>query len=123
MVWRLDRLGRSMPHLVRLVEELLGKDIGFRSPQDGVIDITMAPDELTFNIFSSLAQFERLNARIAPMIETARNLSDRYSIRLLCGSVYMAVALQYSACVISPKAIQINERIDVISSAAYPYKA
>ena len=33
-VWRLDRLGRSMPHLVGLVEELLGKSIGFRSLQD-----------------------------------------------------------------------------------------
>ena len=31
VVWRLDRLGRSMPHLVALVEELLGKGIGFRS--------------------------------------------------------------------------------------------
>ena len=29
VVWRLDRLGRSMPHLVRLVEELLGKGTGF----------------------------------------------------------------------------------------------
>ena len=59
VVWRLDRLGRSMPHLVGLVEELLGKGIGFRSLQDGVIDTTTASGELMFNIFSSLAQFER----------------------------------------------------------------
>ena len=59
VVWRLDRLGRSMPHLVSLVEELLGKDIGFRSLQDGAIDTTTASGELMFNIFSSLAQFER----------------------------------------------------------------
>ena len=65
VVWRLDRLGRSMPHLVGLVEELLGKGIGFRSLQDGAIDTTTASgettasDELMFNIFSSLAQFER----------------------------------------------------------------
>ena len=59
VVWRLDRLGRSMPHLVGLVEELLGKDIGFRSLQDGAIDTTTASGELMFNIFSSLAQFER----------------------------------------------------------------
>ena len=38
VVWRLDRLGRSMPHLVTLVEELLRKKIGFRSLCDGVID-------------------------------------------------------------------------------------
>ena len=59
VVWRLDRLGRSMPHLVGLVEELLGKGIGFRSLQDGAIDTTAASGELMFNIFSSLAQFER----------------------------------------------------------------
>ena len=59
VVWRLDRLGRSMPHLVALVEDLLGKGIGFRSLQDGAIDTTTASGELMFNIFSSLAQFER----------------------------------------------------------------
>ena len=59
VVWRLDRLGRSMPHLVSLVQELLGKGVGFRSLLDGAIDTTTASGELMFNIFSSLAQFER----------------------------------------------------------------
>jgi DNA invertase Pin-like site-specific DNA recombinase len=59
LVWRLDRLGRSMPHLVGLVEELKVKNIGFRSLCDGAIDTTTASGELVFNIFSSLAQFER----------------------------------------------------------------
>jgi DNA invertase Pin-like site-specific DNA recombinase len=59
LVWRLDRLGRSMPHLVGLVEQLRQKGIGFRSICDGAIDTTTASGELVFNIFSSLAQFER----------------------------------------------------------------
>jgi DNA invertase Pin-like site-specific DNA recombinase len=59
LVWRLDRLGRSMPHLVTLVENLLKKDIAFKSICDGSIDTTTASGELVFNIFSSLAQFER----------------------------------------------------------------
>jgi DNA invertase Pin-like site-specific DNA recombinase len=59
LVWRLDRLGRSMPHLVGLVEDLRQRGIGFRSVCDGVIDTTTASGELVFNIFSSLAQFER----------------------------------------------------------------
>ena len=58
LVWRLDRLGRSMPHLVGLVEQLQRKGIGFRSLCDGAIDTTTASGELVFNIFSSLAQFE-----------------------------------------------------------------
>ena len=59
VVWRLDRLGRSMPHLVTLVEELLRKNIGFRSLCDGAVDTTTASGELMFHIFSALAQFER----------------------------------------------------------------
>jgi len=59
LVWRLDRLGRSMPHLVTLVEDLLKKKIAFKSICDGSIDTTTASGELVFNIFSSLAQFER----------------------------------------------------------------
>ena len=59
LVWRLDRLGRSMPHLVTLVEELQERGIGFRSICDGAIDTTTASGELIFNIFSALAQFER----------------------------------------------------------------
>lgn len=59
LVWRLDRLGRSMPHLVTLIEDLRLKGIGFKSICDGAIDTTTASGELIFNIFSSLAQFER----------------------------------------------------------------
>jgi DNA invertase Pin-like site-specific DNA recombinase len=59
LVWRLDRLGRSMPHLVTLIEELGEKNISFRSLCDGAINTTTASGELIFNIFSSLAQFER----------------------------------------------------------------
>ena len=59
LVWRLDRLGRSMSHLVSLVEDLRLKGIRFKSICDGAIDTTTASGELIFNIFSSLAQFER----------------------------------------------------------------
>ncbi len=48
-----------MPHLVTLIEELLGRKVGFRSLCDGAIDTTTASGELMFNIFSALAQFER----------------------------------------------------------------
>ncbi len=59
IVWRLDRLGRSMPHLVTWIEESRQQQVGFRSLGDGVIDTTTASGELVFNIFSALAQFER----------------------------------------------------------------
>ncbi len=59
VVWRLDRLGRSMRHLITRVEDLRSKGIGFRSINEGAIDTTCASGELIFNIFSALAQFER----------------------------------------------------------------
>jgi DNA invertase Pin-like site-specific DNA recombinase len=59
VVWRLDRLGRSMTHLVTVIEELLRRQVGFRSLCDGALDTTTASGELVFHIFSALAQFER----------------------------------------------------------------
>tara|TARA_B110000879_G_C10921356_1_gene412247 strand:+ start:82 stop:666 length:585 start_codon:yes stop_codon:yes gene_type:complete len=74
LVWRLDRLGRSMSHLVKLVEKLLEDKIGFKSICDGVIDTTTASGELVFNIFSALAQFERrlIQERTRAGLESAR---------------------------------------------------
>jgi DNA invertase Pin-like site-specific DNA recombinase len=59
VVWRLDRLGRSMTHLVAVIEALLRRQVGFRSLCDGGLDTTTASGELVFHIFSALAQFER----------------------------------------------------------------
>ena len=63
-----------MPHLVSLVEGLRIKDIGFKSICDGAIDTTTASGELIFNIFSSLAQFERklIQERTKAGLEAAR---------------------------------------------------
>ena len=58
VVWRLDRLGRSMQHLVSVVTDLKTRGVGFRSLRDGAIDTTSASGELIFNIFAALAQFE-----------------------------------------------------------------
>ena len=59
VVWRLDRLGRSMRHLITLVEDLRSKGTGFLSINEGANDTICASGELIFNIFSALAQFER----------------------------------------------------------------
>lgn len=59
VVWRLDRLGRSMQHLVSVVSDLKERNIGFKSLRNGAIDTTTTSGELVFNIFAALAQFER----------------------------------------------------------------
>ena len=57
-VWRLDRLGRSLPDLIKIIGELRDAGIGFESVTEK-IDTTTATGELTFHIFAALAQFER----------------------------------------------------------------
>jgi DNA invertase Pin-like site-specific DNA recombinase len=58
VVWRLDRLGRSLKDLVNRIEELQQKGIGFRSLQEA-LDTTTAAGKLQFHVFSALAEFER----------------------------------------------------------------
>src|SRR5258708_1772806 len=59
LVWRLDRLGRSVRHLIDVVEELGKRKVGFKSISDGHIDTTSASGKLIFHIFTALAEFER----------------------------------------------------------------
>lgn len=58
IVWKLDRLGRSLKELFILVDDFQRKGIGFRSLNDA-IDTTTAQGRLVFNLFASLAEFER----------------------------------------------------------------
>lgn len=58
-VWRIDRLGRSLQHLVSIVSGFKEKGINFKSLNDGAIDTTTASGELIFNVFCCMAQFER----------------------------------------------------------------
>jgi len=58
VVWRLDRLGRSLKHLIGLMGELEEQGIGFRSLQES-IDTTSSGGKLIFHMFGALAEFER----------------------------------------------------------------
>ncbi len=62
VVWRLDRLGRSLRHLIDVVAALSGRGVGFRSVTES-IDTTTSGGRLVFHVFGALAQFERELAR------------------------------------------------------------
>lgn len=58
VVWKLDRLGRSLPHLIETVTSLAGHGVGFRSITEA-IDTTTPGGRLVFHLFGALGQFER----------------------------------------------------------------
>jgi DNA invertase Pin-like site-specific DNA recombinase len=58
VVWKLDRLGRSLQHLIETITGLQDRGIGFRSLQEN-IDTTTAGGKLVFHLFGALAEFER----------------------------------------------------------------
>jgi DNA invertase Pin-like site-specific DNA recombinase len=58
VVWKLDRLGRSLRHLVDTVAGLAERGVGFRSLQEA-IDTTTPGGKLVFHVFAALAEFER----------------------------------------------------------------
>lgn len=58
VVWRLDRLGRSLKHLIEAVGELQARGVGFRSLTES-IDTTTPGGRLIFHVFGALGQFER----------------------------------------------------------------
>lgn len=58
VVWKLDRLGRSLSHLLAIVNALKDKRVAFRSLTEGM-DTTTASGELLFHVFGALAQYER----------------------------------------------------------------
>jgi DNA invertase Pin-like site-specific DNA recombinase len=58
VVWKLDRLGRSLKHLIETVNQLHEQGIGFKSLTEQ-IDTTTSTGKLIFHVFGALAEFER----------------------------------------------------------------
>ena len=59
VVWKIDRLGRSLSHLIRIVEDLKERGVAFRSLTEA-IDTTNSHGAFLFNLFGSLAEYERV---------------------------------------------------------------
>lgn len=73
VIWKLDRMGRSLQHLTKIVNELIKRNVDVVSLNDPV-DTTTAQGKLMFNMFASLAEFEKdlIRERTMAGLESAR---------------------------------------------------
>ena len=78
IVWKLDRLGRSLPHLLQIVTTLQAQGVAFRSLTEQM-DTTTPQGAFLFSVFGALAQYERAltQERIRAGIEAARRRGKR----------------------------------------------
>ena len=85
IVWKLDRLGRSLSHLITIVDGLTSRGIGFRSLTEAM-DTTTPGGKLLLHIFGALAQYERsltierINAGIAAARKRGKKLGRPYRV-------------------------------------------
>ncbi len=122
--WKLDRLGRSLRHLVELVGDLSARGVGLKSINDP-IDTTTSQGRLLFNLFASLAEFERelIRERTQAGLSAARargrlggrprGLSDQAE------ATAMAAETLYKEGRLSVNAI--GERLNISRSTLYRY--
>lgn len=117
VVWKLDRLGRSLQHLIATVDDLRARGIGFRSLIEN-LDTTTPSGKFLFHIFGALAEFEReiLRERVnagmaaarargkelgrprrmnASTIETARHLLKEFDVGHVCRTLNVSRATLY----------------------------
>ncbi len=59
VIWKLDRLGRNLKHLIETVEDLTKRGVGFKVLQGAPVDTTTSQGKLMFTMFAALAEFER----------------------------------------------------------------
>jgi DNA invertase Pin-like site-specific DNA recombinase len=78
VVWRLDRLGRSVPDLIRIMDDLQKRGIGFRSLCES-IDTTTAAGKMIFHMLAAFAEFERnlISERTRAGLKAARARGHR----------------------------------------------
>lgn len=74
VIWKLDRLGRSLKHLLATIDDLTKRGVGFKVLQGAPIDTTTSQGKLMFAMFAALAEFERdlIRERVMAGLAAAR---------------------------------------------------
>lgn len=124
VVWKLDRLGRDLKHLVNTVDDLRSRHIGFKVlAGSGVqIDTTTPNGRLCFGIFAALAEFERelISERTRAGLKAARARGRRGGRPRKMDSAALKMAMTALA---DPKsvAVTVARRLDITTTTLYMY--
>lgn len=124
VVWKLDRLGRNLRHLVELVETLCDQGIGLRvlTGQGAAIDTTRPEGKLVFGIFAALAEFEREliveRTKAGLVAARARGRTGGRPRKMTPSKIRMAMAAMADS---DAKASVIAEELGITTSTLYEY--
>lgn len=112
VVWRLDRLGRSLPHLISVVAGLGERGIGFQSLNDG-LDTTSAQGRFVFHMMGALAEFERalISERTKAGVQAAKARGVRLGRRPTLSAAQIQHARSLMASGESPSAIALTFKV------------
>ena len=124
MVWKLDRLGRTLTHLIRVVEALSQRHVGFKvlAGAGAQIDTTTANGRLIFSIFAALAEFEavlireRTHAGLAAA--RARGRLGGRPRKMTKATLRMAMAAMVDP---QSKASEVARRLGMTTTTLYAY--
>lgn len=114
VVWKLDRLGRSVKHLVDLVSELHAREVHFKSLTD-VIDTGTPSGRFFFHVMASLAQMERelTVERTRAGLEAARQLGRKGGRKRVMTASKIESAKKLLASGMSPRDVALNLSVSV----------
>jgi DNA invertase Pin-like site-specific DNA recombinase len=124
VVWKLDRLGRDLKHLVSVVDELQQRHVGFKvlAGAGAQIDTTTANGRLVFGIFAALAEFEaeliRERTRAGLLAARARGRRGGRPRKMTLETLHMAMA-----ALANPRtnASEVARRLGITTSTLYLY--
>jgi DNA invertase Pin-like site-specific DNA recombinase len=124
VIWKLDRLGRSLRHLINLVDGLIKQKIGFKvlAGQGAQIDVTTPNGKMIFGIFATLAEFERelITERTRAGLAAARARGRKGGRRRKMDASTIKMAMAAMADQKTP-AFEIAKKLGVTTTSLYAY--
>ena len=124
VIWKLDRLGRNLKHLITVVDDFMKKKIGLKvlTGQGAQIDVTTPNGKMIFGIFATLAEFERdlisERTRAGLAAARARGRNGGRPRKMDASMIKMAMAALSDP---NAKAFEIANRLGITTTCLYSY--